>query len=133
MGNVSVGLRRFFTNKNVVTIILVLVALGLLYWGYTSTIKRETNPVSVPVASQDINPNTKITSELITYKSVPASMLGENVLRSYALILGKYTNINVTVPKGSVFYSNWLVEEDKIPGKWIEKLDREKNYHIIWV
>ena len=127
MNNLTVGLGRFFKNKNVVTIILVLVALGLLYWGYTSTIKKETNPVSVPVAAQNINPKTRITSDLVTFKTVPASMLDSTVIRSQAQIVGQYTNINVTIPKGSVFYNGWLVSEGKIPGRWIENLDREKE------
>lgn len=127
MNNISIGLKKFFTNKNVVTIILVLVALGLLYWGYTSTIKRETNPVSVPVAAQSINPKTKITAEMVTYKNLPASMLTENTIRSTAFLLDRYTNINVTVPEGSPFYTDWVVDGDKIPGMWIEQLNRDKE------
>lgn len=125
MNNFAIGLRRFFTNKNVVTIILVLVALGLLYWGYTSTIKKETNPVSVPVAKETINPKTRITSDLVTYKTVATSMVDSTVIRNINNIIGKYTNINVTVPQGSVFYDTWLVNEGDIPGRWIEELNRD--------
>ena len=127
MNNFTIGLKKFFTNKNVVTIILVLAALGLLYWGYTSTIKRETNPVSVPVATQNINPKTKISSEMITYKNLPASMLNENVIRSTGLLVDRYTNINVTVPSGSPFYTDWVVNGEDLPGMWIEQLDRDKE------
>ena len=122
-----IGLKRFFTNKNVVTIILVLVALGLLYWGYTSTIKKETNPINVPVAAQTINPKTKITSEMVTYKTVAGSMVDASVIRSTNLIIGKYTNINSTVPQGSMFYYDWLIDEGKLPGQWIENLNRDKE------
>jgi len=125
MNNFVIGLKKFITNKNVVTVIGVLLVLAILFWGYTSSIKKETNPVNVPIAAKKINPNTQITSEDITYAQVANRMVGENVLRSSALIVGKYTNLNVTIPEGSVFYSEWVVEEEEVPGNWIEQLDYE--------
>ena len=56
---------------------------------------------------------------------MPGSMVGEGVIRSSWEIVGKYTNINVTVPAGSVFYYDWLVDEDKLPGNWIDQLNYE--------
>ncbi len=127
MKNFSIGLKRFFTNKNVVTILLVIVILGVLYWGYTSSIKKQTNPVNMPVAARKINPKTKITGEDIVFKQIPGSMISENALRSTNTIIDKYTNINVTIPEGSLFYRDWLADEDKIPGNWIEQLDVENG------
>ena len=127
MNNFIIGLKRFFTNKNVVTILLVIVILVVLYFGYSGSIKKQTNPISMPVAAQVIGPRTKITSELITYKQVPAGLLDENAIRNVSLILDMYTNINVTVPAGSLFYQEWLIDEANLPGSWIEQLDYEKN------
>lgn len=45
MNNFVIGFKRFITNKNVVTIILVLVILVVLYFGYSSSIKKQTNPL----------------------------------------------------------------------------------------
>ena len=45
MNNFVIGLKRFFSNKNVVTILLVIVILVVLYIGYSSSIKKQTNPV----------------------------------------------------------------------------------------
>ena len=127
MNNFMIGLKRFFTNKNVVTIILVIVILVVLYFGYSGSIKKQTNPVSMPTAAEKINPKTKITNEMITYKQVPAGMLDENAIRNITLILNKYTNVNVTIPAGSLFYQDWLVDENNLPGNWIEQLDNEKG------
>ena len=127
MNNFVIGLKRFFTNKNVITIILVLVILGILYYGYSSSIKQKTDPVSIPVASKKLNPKTKITGEDIEYIQVANSMVSENVIKFSGAIIGKYTNINVTVPKGSMFYNEMIVEENKIPGNWIEGLNYEKG------
>lgn len=123
MNNFVMGLKKFITNKNVVTIIGVLLVLAILFWGYTSSIKKETNPVNVPIAAKKINPKTQITSEDITYAQVANRMVGQGVLRSSALIVGKYTNLNVTIPQGSMFYSDWVVDAEDIPGNWIEQLD----------
>ena len=125
MNNFVMGFKRFITNKNVVTVIGVIVVLIILFWGYTSSIKKETNPLSIPVAANKINANTQITSEDVVYKQVASRMVGEGVIRSSALIIGKYTNINVTIPQGSVFYTDWVVDAEEIPGNWIEQLDYE--------
>ena len=127
MNNFVIGLKRFFTNKNVVTIILVIVVLVILYVGYSSSIKKQTNPVSVPVASKTIAPETQITSEDVTYIQVANSMVDQNVVRNSWDIVGKYTNINVTVPQGSMFYYEWLKNAEEIPGNWIEQLNHEEG------
>lgn len=125
MNNFVMGLKRFITNKNVVTIIGVLVVLLILFFGYTSSIKKETNPVNVPVAARRINAETQITSEDVTYVQVAQRMVSTNVIRNSSQIIGRYTNMNVTIPEGSVFYTDWVVDGDQIPGNWIEQLDYE--------
>jgi len=129
MNNFMIGLKRFITNKNVVTILLVLVILVVLYFGYSGSIKKQTNPVSMPAAAQTIGPKTKITSELLVYKQVPAGMIDDSAIRNTALLLDMYTNVNVTIPAGSLFYDEWLVDAENLPGNWIEQLDYEKGEH----
>lgn len=125
MNNFVIGFKRFITNKNVVTIILVLVILVVLYFGYSSSIKKQTNPISMPVAARRINPQTQITNEDITYIQVANSMVGEGAIRASGNIIGKYTNVNVTIPEGSMFYNDWLANSEDVPGNWIEQLDYE--------
>ena len=127
MNNFVIGLKKFFTNKNVVTVLGVIVVLVILFVGYTSSIKKETNPLSIPVAAKTINAETQITSEDVTYIEVASRMVGDGVVTTSANVIGKYTNINVTIPAGSVFYSEWLTEAENIPGNWIESLDYESG------
>lgn len=127
MNNFLIGLKRFFTNKNVVTIILVLVILVALYWGYSSSIKQQTQPVTIPVAAKTIEPQKEITSEDVKYIQVAKSMISENVEQSSFNIIGKYTNVNVTIPEGSMFYSEWLANAEDVPGNWVEQLNYEKG------
>lgn len=127
MNNFVIGLKRFLTNKNVVTIILVLVILVILYWGYASSIKKQTEPVNLPVAAHTIYERTEITSEDVTYKQVANSMLSNNVIRNSNLIIGKYTTVGATIPEGSPFYSDVVTSADNVPGNWIEELDHESG------
>lgn len=127
MNNFVIGLKRFFTNKNVVTILLVIVILVILYFGYSGSIKQKTNPISMPVAARTITPQTRITSEDIVYKQIPGSMVSENAVKYSNAIIDKYTNVNVTIPEGSLFYSEWLADAEDVPGNWIEQLDYEKG------
>ncbi len=115
MNNILIGLKRFLTNKNTVTVIAVIVILGLLYWGYTSQINTSVNPVSVPVTKQTIQPRTEITADMITTIKVPKIAVSDNVIIATQAIVGKYTNINVTIPAGSMFYKNVLVEKSALP------------------
>ena len=125
MNNFVIGLKKFFTNKNVVTVLGVIAVLVILFVGYTSSIKKETNPLQIPVANKKIGPQTQITSEDVAYVEVASRMVGEGVIKSSSQIVGKYTNVNVTVPKGSVFYTDWVTEAENVPGNWIEQLDYE--------
>lgn len=127
MNNFAIGFKRFITNKTVVTIFGVLLVLVILFFGYSSSIKKQTNPVRVPVAAKKINAQTQITNEDVRYIEVAGSMVDKNVILAHNSIVGKYTNLNVTIPEGSMFYKDWVVEKEDIPGNWIEQLDYESG------
>ncbi|MBR1376905.1 MAG: hypothetical protein IJ565_03730 [Bacilli bacterium] len=115
MNNILIGLKRFIGNKNIVTVIAVIIILGLLYWGYQSQINSSVNPVSVPVAKATIQPRTEITSDMISRIKVPKIAVSEDVITNTTNIIGKYTNINVTIPAGSMFYNGILVNKEALP------------------
>ena len=123
MNNFGIAFKKFITNKNTVTIIGIIVILILLYWGYDRTVKKSVDPINVPVAANRITAEHEITYDDIAYNKVSKVVVGDNVITNASLIVGKYTNINVTIPEGSMFYSEWLANEEDIPGKWIEKVD----------
>ena len=115
MNNVLVSIKRFFQNKNTVTIIGVVIVLALLYGGYKWQIDNAVAPVMIPVAKVDIQPRTEITKDMISYISVPSISVANNVIRSQTNITGKYTGVNSVVPAGSMFYSTVLVNKDQLP------------------
>lgn len=127
MNNFVISAKRFITNKNTVTIVAVLIILLILYWGYQSTIDSAVKPVRVPTAKELIGPQTQITAEDISWIEVPSISKPNNVVLNEAQIVGKYTGINATIPKGSMFYSDVLVEKDDLPGTWLQKLKTDVN------
>lgn len=123
MNNILYGLKKFFKNKNTVTIIGVVLILVILYVFYNAQIKKQTNPIKVPVAAQTIQPRTKITSEMVELIDVSPIMLQGNVIKASAYIVGKYTNYNTLIPKGSMFYSATVVDEADLPDSAFTKVD----------
>lgn len=116
MNNITMTLKRFFSNKNTVTILGVLACILILFFGYRYQIKKQVNPVTgIPVANTTIQPRTKITSDMISYVDVAPVVLQDNVIRSSAQIIDKYSNYNTVIPEGSMFYTNTVVDEDKLP------------------
>ncbi len=115
MNNILVGLKRFLKNKNTVTILALLVSLGILYWAYNYRIKKATDPIVVPYATRELQPRTLITSEMVGSRKVPGSMVTANVITSNSSIVGKYVSNQVDIPKGSLFYTNAVVEWEDMP------------------
>jgi len=115
MNNVRIAIKRFFQNKNTITIIAILLCLGILYWGYDYRIKKATEPINVPYALNEIEPRTLITSDMIGVIKAPASRVTANVITSTSAIEGKYVNYDATIPAGSLFYEDILVDWEDMP------------------
>ena len=115
MNNFSNSLKRFFGNKNTVTIIGVLICILVLYVGYNYRIKQATTPVRVPYANQTIQPRTLITADMISYTEVlPSTLKGKYILNAN-LIINKYSNYNTIIPAGSMFYTDAVINERDLP------------------
>ena len=127
MGNLSGTLKKFMGNKNTVTIVGVLICILVLYFGYNYRINKDTRMVKVPYALEAIQPKTKITKEMIGTMEIPESFEGSYyTYGSINDLIGKYSNYNTVIPKGSLFYDELVISEDKIPDAVFSKL--EKGY-----
>lgn len=116
MNNFIISIKRFFRNKNTVTILGVLAIILILFFGYRYQVNSAVNPVTgIPVASETIQPRTKITSDMIDYIDVAPIVLQSNVIRNASQVIGKYSNYNTVIPKGSMFYQDVLVNEEDLP------------------
>lgn len=115
MSNVIIAIKRFLQNKNVVTLIGVIIIVLILYGLYNYQIQTQVQPVSIPVAKETIQPGTEITQDMLKWISVPSAAISSNVVRSTNNIVGKYANYNTVVPAGSMFYSDVLVSKSDLP------------------
>ena len=126
MNNFMMSMKRFFSNKNVVTIIGVVIVLALLYWEYNSKITKAVNPVRVPVAASDLQPQHEITQNDLNWIDVPSVSKDKNVLTNQSSIVGKYVGVNSMIPEGSMFYSSAIVEKSELPGNWLTLLKEDE-------
>ena len=114
-------LKNLLANKNVVTIIGAILIVIVLYFFYNYRVNQAINPVSVPYALVTIGPRTEITSDKIGYMDVQPSALKESVLTRVKDIEGMYTNVNCTIPAGSLFYGDLIVQEKELPDAFLKE------------
>ena len=138
MNNFAATLKRILTNKNTVTILGVLVGIAVLYFGYTWRINQQVEQVTVLVAKQNIQPRTKITSDMVESVSIARVMYdkmmgnyggGVSVLRNTSEISsftdGAYANVNSLIPAGTPLIRNInVVERAKIPSSVLLKIEK---------
>ncbi len=124
MNNIVNSFSQFFKNKNIVTIIGVVLIIAILYYGYNSQIERQVRPIrNIPIAKVEIPPGALITDEMIEYIDVaPIVFQYENVARSPAEVVGKYVDYNTIIPQGSLFYREILLEEQQLPDNVFTKV-----------
>mgnify|MGYP001306947167 CR=1 FL=1 len=115
MGNFTFQLKRFFQNKNTVTILGALLIVAILYFGYNIRVQQAIQPEKVPYAKVTIQPRTRITEDMIGYVEVPPAMIKGSIIKSANLIVGKWSNYNTLIPNGSLFYQDSVVTGSELP------------------
>lgn len=129
MENLKVTLKRFFTNKNTVTIMCGVLAILVLYFFYNARIKSLTDPIAVPYAINTIDPGTQITSADVGVVNVPKSMIRGSIYTSASNVIGKYVQKDSIVPQGSLFYTRCVVDKSSLPG--VDSYDYPEGYVLV--
>ena len=125
---------KLFKNKQIVTIVALIVCFGILVFAYRYRVDTAINAVSVPVATRDLKARELITEECFETRKVASAMLSENVIRNASELIGdennpaKYVNYNTFIPEGSMFYTSAVTTWDKMPDSaWS---DLEEGYTV---
>ncbi len=124
-------LKNLLANKNVVTILGAVLIVIVLYAFYKWRVNSAINPISVPYAKVTIGPRTKITNEMIGYLDIQqSSMKGQVLTNANTQIVGMYTNVNSTIPEGSLFYEGIIVRFEDLADSFLIDMpkDSEGNY-----
>ena len=115
MNNFTLKLKMFFKNKNTVTILCALLAIGVLIVGYNWRVKEAIKPVKVPYAIKTIQPRTEITKDSFGYKEVARASLSDDVITDVKKLIGYYSSASTIIPKGSMFYKETVVKKEELP------------------
>lgn len=115
MGNFTFKLKKFFQNKNTVTILGVVLGVLIIYFGYVTAVNRAIQPITVPYAKVSIQPRTKITEDMVGFTQVPPSLIKGKAIRNANLIIGKWSGYNSYVPFGSLFFEDNIITQDRLP------------------
>lgn len=123
MGNFGQTIKRFFTNRNTITILGVIVGVIVLWAFYNWRVKQATNPIQVPYAKQAITATTEITEDMIGYIEVNSKFLNNTkVITSAGQLVGKYVTTGTSIPEGGLFYQDQIVEKDALPNTVFENI-----------
>ena len=125
--------KRMIKSKGFVTAVCAALAVVVLIVGYNIRINNATKPVRVPVASHTIQQKHQITAEDITYIEVPRNALNGRFIANANNIIGKYTNVNVIVPEGSLFYAETITSKDALPDKALYDLKEGETLYYLTV
>lgn len=127
MNNLIVGIKKFFTNKNTVTVVGIILAIVILYVGYNMRINQAITPITVPYAAEEISPSTQITEDMIATMEIPQSMANDlDIITNSADVIDMYANGDSVIPEGSLFYTRSVVSRDQLPDSII--LDYPEGY-----
>lgn len=110
------NIKKILSNKNTVTIIGVVAAVFVLYFGYNSKVNKAIRPIEVPYALKTISPGTQITSDMIGIKKVSSETISDGLsFTNRSDVIDKYANADSVIPEGSLFYKRSIVTKDQLP------------------
>jgi len=113
----------FLKNRNTVTILGLVVILVILYIGYSVRVNQRVKLIDVYYAMETIQPMTEIKEEMVGKASVPESFILGSYYRNLNEIVGKYSNYNTMIAKGSLFYLDLLIDEKNLPNSVLYNLE----------
>ena len=110
-------LKRFIGNKNTVTILGILACIATLIIGYNYRVRVAIDPISVPYAKQNIPTRTLITSNMVGKIKISKSYTKNagNLVLYEKNVVNKYVSFKTSIPKGSLFYKEQLIEAEEMP------------------
>ncbi len=121
--------KRFFTNKNTVTIIGVIVGVLVLWFFYNMRINDAITPIVVPYAKEEIGATEEIIKENIGYVEVNSDFLQTaQILQADSQVIGKYITTGTSIPAGGLFYASQVVEKEQLPNAVFD--DIPENYTL---
>lgn len=122
---------RMIKSKGFVTAVCAVIAVAVLLVGYNIRINNATKPVRVPVAIRRLSTRHLITEDDVKYVEIPRGALGSNYYSKAESVIGKYVNVDTTIPEGSLFYSGAVISREELPDEALLNVkDGETLYYL---
>lgn len=132
MEKIKLELKKILSNKNTLTIIIVLIGIIALYAIYNNRVTQAVTTISVPYAKKELTSRTQITSDAIGYTKIPkriAKNLG--IMTSATNITNSYVKYGETIPINSFFYSDFIVSfEEATTNEFTDLPDGYTAYNL---
>ncbi|MEG1526726.1 MAG: SAF domain-containing protein [Erysipelotrichaceae bacterium] len=102
-------------NKKNSAILAVLLLIMVNVLVFNIVMKKSIDYVELPYAIKNIPPRSKITSDMIKTMKIAKVAVGKNAVAEKKAIVGKYTDINGRIPKGSLIYKSMIFKKEALP------------------
>ncbi len=104
-------------NKKVIGVGVISVILLVLinYLLFNLALSNKIALVEVYVANRNIYPRTEIKETDLKTIKIPKAYLIDKAVKKKSDIIGKYTEIQGMIPKGSLFYQEMLHDKNDLP------------------
>lgn len=103
-------------NKKIfIKIGIILLVLFTNYLLFKVILQKSINLVDVYVASNTLGPRIQISEKDIKVVRIPKAYVQENTVLDPKEIIGKFTEIQGMIPKGSMFYAEMLFAQEMLP------------------
>lgn len=115
LDDIKVNIKRFFSNPNTLTFILVIVLIVIVYFFYNYLVKKVTSPISVPYATQLITPKSEINTNMVATVKISGtftSTSGSGLAQTSREVINRYVADGFQIPKYSFFYTEALTNEE---------------------
>lgn len=128
------NVKRFFSNPNTLTFILVIVLIVIIYFVYSYMVQRAISPVNIPYANTNISGKTEITKDLISSISITGNFVtasGSGLIQNQSQIVGKYVAAGYQIPQYSFFYKDAIASDTE--AQKTNYTDLSDNYSIYYL
>lgn len=107
------NIKRFISNPNTLTFLLVIALIVVVYFVYSYMVNRAVSPITVPYAAQLITSKTEITTQHVSTVKITGNFVtasGDALIQSKNQVLGRYVADGYQIPKNSFFYTGALTD-----------------------
>ncbi len=111
---IKTNLKRFVSNPNTMTFILVMGLIVVVYFVYNGLVSRAVAPVNLPYSTKLLTEETEITSEAIGTVKLSGNFVtssGGALIQNRGQLLEKYVAAGYQIPENSFFYKNAITVE----------------------